>query len=77
MSLNLIKQSMYDLGNSRFQQIINYKYIKRKYNARPLFRDTDSLVDEIETEGNYKDFYKDKNLLYFSDFPRDFVDSVF
>ena len=37
----------------------------------------DSLVDEIETEDNYKDFYKDKKLFHFSDFPRDFVDSVF
>ena len=41
----------------------NYNYIKRKYNnkAKLLFRFTDSLTYEIETEDVYKDFSADKN----------------
>lgn len=41
----------------------NYNYIKRKYNnkAKLLFRFTDSLTYEIETEDIYKDFSADKN----------------
>ena len=48
----------------------HYKYIKTKYNAKLLFTDSDSLVCEIELEV-YEDFYEDKNLLDFSDYPRD------
>ena len=46
-----------------------YKYIKSKYNTNLLFTDTDSLVYEIETEDVYDDFYPDKNLFDFSDYP--------
>ena len=35
-----------------------------------MFTDSDSLVCEIELEV-YEDFYEDKNLLDFSDYPRD------
>ena len=48
----------------------HYKYIKRKFNANYLFTDTDSLVYETETEEVYEDFYKDKNLFDFSDYPQ-------
>ena len=48
-----------------------YNYIKRKFNARLLFTDTDSLVDEIETEDNFEDFYKDKHLFDLSNYPKD------
>ena len=34
-----------------------------------MFADTDSLVYEIKTEDVYEDFYKDKNLFDFSDYP--------
>ena len=34
-----------------------------------MFADTDSLVYEIKTEYVYEDFYKDKNLFDFSDYP--------
>ena len=49
----------------------HYKYIKRKSNAKLLFRDTDSLVYEIKTDDVYEDFYSDKNLFDFGDYPRD------
>ena len=48
---------------------IHYKYIKSKFNAILLFTDTDSLVYEIKTEEVYEDFYGDKNLFDFSDYP--------
>ena len=43
-----------------------------------LFTDTDSLVYETETEDVYEEFYWDKNLLDFGDYPRDtnFFDPV-
>ena len=34
-----------------------------------MFTDTDSLVYEIKTEDVYEDFYQDKNLFDFSDYP--------
>ena len=34
-----------------------------------FFSDTDSLVYEIKTENVYEDFYQDKNLFNFSDYP--------
>ena len=47
----------------------HYKYIKSKFDAKLLFTDTDSLVYEIKTEDVYDDFYGDKNLFDFSDYP--------
>ena len=43
-----------------------------------MFTDTDSLVYEIRTEDVYKDFYEDKSLIDFSDYPQDseFFDPV-
>ena len=49
----------------------HYGYVKRKYNAKLLFTDTDSLVYEIKTEDVYEDFYEDKNLFDLTDYPRD------
>ena len=49
----------------------HYKYINSKFNAKLLFTDTDSLVYEIKTEDIYEDFYQDKNLFDFSDYPLD------
>ena len=56
----------------------HYKYIKIKYSVNLLFTDTYSLVREIKTEDVYEDFYKDKNLFDFSDYPQDlrFFDSA-
>ena len=47
----------------------HYKYIKSKFDAKLLFTDTDTLVYEIKTEDVYEDFYQDKNLFDFSDYP--------
>ena len=47
------------------------KYIEKKFDAKLLFTDTDSLVYDIKTEDVYEDFYQDKNLCDFSDYPLD------
>ena len=67
--LDLSKLLMYEL---------HLKYIKRNYSAKLLFTDTDSLVYEIKTDDVYEDFYKNKNLFDFSDYPHNskFFDSV-
>ena len=48
-----------------------YKYIKSKNSAKLLFTDTDSLVYEIKTEDVYENFYEDKDLFDFGDYPQD------
>ena len=67
--LDLSKLLMYEF---------HYKYIKSKFNAKLLFTNTDSLVYEIKTEDAYEDFYQDKSLFDFSDYPLDskFFDPV-
>ena len=60
--LDLSKLLMYEF---------HYKYIKSKYHVNLLLTDTDSLVYEIETDDVYEDFYEDKNLFGFSDYPQD------
>ena len=47
----------------------NYKYIKSKFDAKLLFTDKDSLVYETKTKDIYEDFYGDKNLFDFSEYP--------
>ena len=49
----------------------HHKYVKNKFDAKLLFTDTDSLGYEIKTEDVYEDFYQDKNLFDFSDYPLD------
>ena len=50
----------------------HYKYIKRKFDAKLLFTDTDILVCEIKTEKDvYEDFYTDKDLFDFSNYSKD------
>ena len=55
-----------------------YKYIKRNYDAKLLFTDTDSLVYEIKAEEAYEDFYKNKSFFDLNDYPQHskFVDPV-
>ena len=67
--LDLSKHLMYEL---------HYKYFKGKYNANLLFTDTGILVCEIEIKDIYEDFYEDKSLFDFSNYPQDsnFFDPV-
>ena len=44
---------------------------KQDNSANLLITDTDSLVYETETDDIYEDFYKNKNLLDFSDYLED------
>ena len=50
----------------------------KKFNAKLLFTDTDSLLYEIKTDDVYEDFYKYKLLFDFSNYPKDsmFYDPV-
>ena len=47
----------------------HYKYIKSKFDDKFLFTDKGSLVYEIKRKDVYEDFYGDKNLFHFSDYP--------
>ena len=51
----------------------HYKYIGTKDDncVNLLFADTDRLDYEIKTNNVYRDFYKNKNLFDFSDYPED------
>ena len=49
----------------------HYKYIKNKFDAKLLFTDNNSLVYEIKTKDVYEDFYENKNLFNFSEYPLD------
>ena len=60
--LDLSKLLMYEF---------HYKYIKSKFDAKLLFTDKDSLVYEIKTEDVYENFYQDKNLFNFREYPLD------
>ena len=58
--LDLSKLLMYEF---------HYKYIKGKFDAKLLSTDTDSLVYEIKAKDVNEDFYRDKSLFDFSDYP--------
>ena len=60
--LELSKYFMYDF---------HYNYIKRKFNSKLLFTDTCSSTYEIKTDDVYEDFYKDKHLFDFCNYPKD------
>ena len=54
--LDLTKYSMFEF---------HYKYIKRKYDAKLLFTDTDTLVYEIKANNVYEEFFECKSLFDF------------
>ena len=58
--LELSKSLMHDF---------HYNYIRIKFDAKLLFTDTGSLVYEIKGEDVYEDFYLDKALFDFSNYP--------
>ena len=49
----------------------HYKCIKTKHSSNLLFTDIESMIYETETNDVYEDFYKEKNLFDFSDYPQD------
>ena len=51
-----VEFSILDLSKC-FMYEFHYKHIKRKFDSKLLFTDTDSLVYEIKTEEVYEDFY--------------------
>ena len=53
--------------------IFHYKCIGTKYDnrAKLWFTDTDSLLYETETNDVYEDFYENKNMFQFSNYPED------
>ena len=60
--LDLSKWLMYDF---------HYNFIKKNFNAKLLFTDTDSLTYEIKSENVYKEFFKWKDLFDFSNYLKD------
>ena len=67
-----VKFSILDLSKLLMYEFYS-KQIGTKENnsAKLLFTDTDSLVYDIETDDVYQDFYKNKYLFHFSDYPED------
>ena len=62
--------SILDLSKTLMYEF-HYKYIKRKFDAKLLLTDTGSSIYEIKTRDVYEDFYEDKNLFDFTDYPLD------
>ena len=60
--LALSKWKMYDF---------HYNFIKKNFDAKLLFTDTDSLTYEIKSENVYEEFFKCKDLFDFSNYPKD------
>ena len=59
--LELSKWLMYDF---------HYNFTKKIFDAELLFIVTDSLLHEIKSENVYEEFFKWKNLIEFSNFPK-------
>ena len=51
----------------------HYNYVLKKFDARLLFTDTDSLVYEIRDGNVYEQCFNDKHLFDFSGFPKNSV----
>ena len=60
--LELSKWLMYDF---------HYNFIKKHFDAELLFTDTDSLTYEIKSENVYEEFFKNRHLFDFSNYPED------
>ena len=48
----------------------HYSFIKKHFDAKLLFTDTDSFTHEIRSENVYEEFFKHKLLFDFSNFPK-------
>ena len=60
--LELSKWLMYDF---------HYNFIKKNFDAKLLFTDTDSLTYEVKSEDVYDESFKWEHLVDFSNFPKD------
>ena len=60
--LDFSKWKMYDF---------HYNFIKKNFNAKLLFTDTDSLTYEIKSGNVYEEFFKWKDLFDFSNYSKD------
>ena len=60
--LDFSKWNMYDF---------HYNFIKKNFNAKLLFTDTDSLTYEIKSGNVYEEFFKWKDLFDFSNYSKD------
>ena len=60
--LELSKWLMYDF---------HYNFIKKHFDDELLFTDTESLTYEIKSEDVYEEFFQDKHLFDFSNYPKD------
>ena len=49
----------------------HYHYIKKNFNSKLLFTDTDSLTYEIKSKIVYEEFFKQKDLFDFSNCSKD------
>ena len=49
----------------------HYKFIKMNFDAELLFTDTDSVTYEIKSENVSEEFFKWKDLFYFSNYSKD------
>ena len=49
----------------------HYNFIKKNFNAKLLFTDTDNLTYEIKSKNVYEDFFKWKDLFNFSNYSKD------
>ena len=49
----------------------HYNFIKKNFDAKLLFTDTDSLNYELKSENVYEEFFKWKDLLDFSNYSKD------
>ena len=59
--LELSKWLMYDF---------HYKFNKKHFDAQLLFTDTDSLAYQIKSKDVYEEFFKNKHLFDFSNYPK-------
>ena len=49
----------------------HYNFIKKNFDAKLLFTDTDSLTYEIKSENVYEEFFRWKDLFDFSNYSKD------
>ena len=49
----------------------HYNFIKNNFDRELLFTDTDSLAYEIKSEDLHEEFFKQKHLFDFSNYPKD------